>query len=97
MEKGLGIGNSGWAWSDRPCECLVSLPLGEVRCSRERHPPSFFVSVAVKGVSSAVSLLFATLAGKCISVASKGVRGAGCRRESDGGRYEEFEGIRRTV
>jgi hypothetical protein len=30
MERGLGIGNSGWAWSDRPCECLVSLPLGEV-------------------------------------------------------------------
>jgi hypothetical protein len=40
----------------------------------------FFVSVASKGFSFAVSLLFATLAGKPISVAAKGLTGigAGC-------------------
>jgi hypothetical protein len=37
--------------------------------------PLFFVSVAAKGVSFAVSLLFATLAGRSISVAAKGLRG----------------------
>jgi hypothetical protein len=36
--------------------------------------PRFFVSVASKGVSCAVSPLFATLAGKSISVADKAVR-----------------------
>ena len=35
----------------------------------------FFVSVASKGLSFGVSLLFATLAGRCVSVAAKGVRG----------------------
>jgi hypothetical protein len=35
----------------------------------------FFVSVASKGFSQAVSLLFATLAGTCISVADKVLRG----------------------
>jgi len=35
----------------------------------------FFVSVASEGLRPAVSLLFATLAGKSISVAAKGVRG----------------------
>jgi hypothetical protein len=34
----------------------------------------FFVSVASKGLSYAVSLLFATLAGRYISVAVKGLR-----------------------
>jgi hypothetical protein len=33
----------------------------------------FFVSVASKGLSQTVSLLFATLAGRSISVASKGL------------------------
>src|SRR5712692_12093153 len=37
--------------------------------------PLFFVSVASKGVSPAVSLLFATLAGRSISVAAKGLTG----------------------
>jgi hypothetical protein len=37
---------------------------------RSPHP-LFFVSVASKGLSPAASLLFATLAGKSISVASK--------------------------
>jgi len=35
--------------------------------------PLFFVSVASKGLSQAVSLLFATLAGRYISVAGKGL------------------------
>jgi len=34
----------------------------------------FFVSVASKGLSWAVSLLFATLAGRFISVAAKGLK-----------------------
>jgi hypothetical protein len=46
--------------------------------------PLFFVSVASKGVSFAVSLLFATLAGRAISVAAKGLMGTTCRRESNG-------------
>ncbi len=33
----------------------------------------FFVSVASKGLSLAVSLLFATLAGRSVSVAAKGL------------------------
>ena len=41
----------------------------------ERWAPQFFVSVAFKGVSFEVSRLFATLAGRSISVASKGVMG----------------------
>ena len=36
--------------------------------------PVFFVSVASKGFSWAVSFLFATLAGRLISVANKGLR-----------------------
>jgi len=38
-------------------------------------PPRFFVSVASKGLSWGVSLLFATLAGRFISVAAKGLKG----------------------
>jgi hypothetical protein len=34
----------------------------------------FFVSVASKGFSQTVSLLFATLAGRSISVAAKGLK-----------------------
>jgi hypothetical protein len=37
--------------------------------------PLFFVSVAAKGLSHAVSLLFATLAGQSISVAAKRLMG----------------------
>jgi hypothetical protein len=37
----------------------------------------FFVSVAAKELSQAVSLLFATLAGGSISVAVKGLRSKG--------------------
>ena len=45
-------------------------------------PPLFFVSVASKGLIHAVSLLFATLAGRSVSVAVKGFR------EEDVRRYE---------
>src|SRR5713226_6637252 len=45
--------------------------------------PLFFVSVASKGLSPTVSLLFATLAGRFISVAGKGLTGADCWRESN--------------
>jgi hypothetical protein len=38
-------------------------------------PPVFFVSVASKGFSQAVSFLFATLAGRSISVAAKRLKG----------------------
>src|SRR5260370_19565426 len=45
--------------------------------------PVFFVSVASKGLSQAVSLLFATLARRPISVASKGLKArvGSCIRE----------------
>jgi hypothetical protein len=54
--------------------------VGDSRDDSRLVPPTplYFVSVAAKGFSPAVSLLFATLAGECISVAFKGVRGAGC-------------------
>jgi len=55
--------------------------------------PVFFVSVASKGVSPAVSLLFATLAGQCISVAAKGLTQASGRRESNFVSRDEFEGV----
>ena len=45
--------------------------------NRTSPTPLFFVSVASKGLSSAVSLLFATLAGKSISVATKGFQRSG--------------------
>jgi len=40
--------------------------------------PGIFVSVASKGFSPTVSLLFATLAGKAISVAAKGLTRTMC-------------------
>src|SRR5260370_26078581 len=58
--------------------------------------PYFFVSVASKGLSQAVSLLFATLAGKSISVAAKGLMEADCWREGNWVAWEDFEGVRRT-
>ena len=39
-----------------------------------KNTPRFFVSVASKGFSNSVSLLFATLAGRSISVAAKGLK-----------------------
>ena len=65
-------------------------PRGELVPEWEAYPhPVFFVSVAAKGLSQAVSLLFATLAARSISVASKGVMGAKCRRESNGLGWED--------
>ena len=55
--------------------------------------PLFFVSVTAKGVSHAVSLLFATLAGESISVAAKGLTQAGCWREGNLVRPNDFEGV----
>src|SRR5712692_9355119 len=60
-------------------------------------PPLFFASVASKGLSPAVSLLFATLAGRSISVAAKGLMGADCWQESNRAGPEDSEGVRRTA
>jgi len=46
--------------------------------------PVFFASVASKGLINRASLLFAILAGRSISVATKGVTGVRCWRESNG-------------
>jgi hypothetical protein len=45
--------------------------------------PLFFVNVASKGFSDAVSLLFATLVGRLISVASTELMGMGNARTSE--------------
>ena|SRR5437868_6505674 len=55
--------------------------------------PWFFVSVASKGFSFSVSLVFATLARQSISVASKEVRRAMCWRERKGEKCEEFVAV----
>src|SRR5229473_1145505 len=50
--------------------CHVGTSNVKVRRMLVNHntlPPLFFVSVAAKGLSPTVSLLFATLAGRCIS------------------------------
>jgi hypothetical protein len=52
----------------------------------------FFVSVASKGVSHAVSLLFSTLAGKSISVAVKGLTQASCSGAGEFAGRNDFEG-----
>ena len=59
--------------------------------------PLFLVSVASKGFSRRVSLLFAILAERCITVAAKGLIGADCWRESNWVRWEDLEGVRRTA
>ena len=59
--------------------------------------PLFFVSVASKGLSHTVSLLFATLAGRSISVAAEGLTGSDCWRESNWEGWEDFGGVRRTA
>src|SRR5713101_4683619 len=60
-------------------------------------PPMFLVSVASKGFSSAVSLLFATLAMRSISVAAKGLMEAKCWRGNNSLRWKDFGGVRRTA
>src|SRR5216684_2671176 len=59
--------------------------------------PLFFVSVASKGLSQAVSLLFATLARRRVSVAVKGLMEAKYWRESSGSRWKDFGGVRRNT
>jgi len=59
--------------------------------------PLFFVSVASKGFSLAVSLLFATLARRFISVAAKGLTETDCWRESNWVGWRGSEGVRRTT
>ena len=58
--------------------------------------PLFFVSVAAKRLRDGVNPLFATLAGRSISVAAKGLMGAGCWRKSNWEVWEDLEGVRRT-
>src|SRR6266403_4376926 len=59
--------------------------------------PLFFVSVASKGLRSAVSLLFATLAGGSISVAAKGFKGVDRWREGSCVGWKDSEEVRRTT
>jgi hypothetical protein len=56
----------------------------------------FFVSVASKGLSPSVSLLFAILAGRAISIAVKGLTGRTVWREANGRDGKIFEGVRKT-
>jgi hypothetical protein len=57
----------------------------------------FFVSVAAKGFSDPVSLLFATLAASSISVAAKELTGTDGWQENICLGCEDFEGVRRTT
>jgi len=59
----------------------------------EFPPPLFFVSVASKGVSLGVSLLFAILAGRSISAAAKGLTGTRCWQKSNGMGWSNLEGV----
>jgi hypothetical protein len=63
-------------WSGGLVRVLVRIESWKV--GRRGPTPAVFVSVAFKGVSSDVSLLFAALVGKFVSVAAKGVRGVDC-------------------
>jgi hypothetical protein len=69
------------SWASKPFETQGKPPsskgfLVNNNCTTPTvPPPMFFVSVASKGLSYTMSLLFATLAVRIISVASKGVRG----------------------
>jgi len=70
--------------------------LGEGRLNITLPTPLFFVSAESKGLRDCVSLLFATLAGRPISVAAKGLMGADSWREGNGLGWEDFGGVRRT-
>jgi len=73
-------------------------PAGDEFQNGENTPtPPFFVSVASKGFSSAVSLLFATLARRSISVVAKGLMEAKCWRGSNDLGWEGFGEVRRTA
>jgi hypothetical protein len=66
---------------------MVSSEEGAVPEWEEYPHPWFFVSVASKGLSQAVSLLFATVAGWFTSVAAKGLKGM-MGSVLDGGRID---------
>src|SRR5690242_4256897 len=65
----------------------------EWEASCRGDPPPLFVSVASKGFSVFVSVVFATLAGRLISVADKGLR-EGCGRTQ--GALDVGKGIEET-
>jgi hypothetical protein len=67
------------------------------RDSSPDSSPGFFVCVASKGVSLAVSLLFATLTAESTSVAAKEVRRESCWPESNFARPNDSEGVRGTA
>jgi hypothetical protein len=64
---------------------------------REKPLPGFLVNVAFKGFGPAISLLFAALAGRFISVAAKELTGAYCWRKSNCLRWEDLRGVRRIA
>jgi hypothetical protein len=68
-------------------------PSGSERAGSSAPHPVFFVSVASKGFSFSVSLLFAALVGSFVSVAAKGLTEAECWRESNGPGWEDFGGV----
>jgi hypothetical protein len=98
---------------DRDCEKQRKRKLGlkdvplprDAWSAMEAAPlaPVFFVSVAFKGFSPAVSLLFATLAGNLISVAVKGVtlrsseQVGGVEQDVGIGRRENLRGPRASM
>ncbi len=71
--------------------------MGGRRIAPDRPHPLFFVSVASKGLSHAVSLLLATFTGEHISVASKGFTRTVYWRESNWEGWQDFGGVRRTA
>jgi len=87
-EKVVGTGRSSRCFERR--QTLFGILVNDT-------PPTFCVSVASKEVSSPVSLLFATLAGRSISVPAKGLTRARPRRESNRLGWVDFGGVRRTT
>ena len=81
-----GPGHVGWLLRHGGVVRETSHLLGfwlAILVNNNRTPsPLFFVSVASKGLSHSVSLLFATLARKAVSVAAKGLTRMPCWRES---------------
>jgi hypothetical protein len=86
--KGIENGQFVSDWKQSSDWNLVA---GEKRI--DTPTPLFFVSVASKRVSLAVSLLFATLAERFICVAVKGFTWAVCWRESNALRYGDVAGV----
>ena len=75
-----------------PSKCSnIGTPKGEI------PSPLFLVSVASKGLSPTVSLLFAILAMEFISVAAKGLTGVEGWRESNCVGWKDSEEVRGTT